>query len=137
MRASFVLPTLLSCALSTHTRVTPRQNWAPARNSITKCAETDKVISFFVGPQKESVINDACADMMPPCAYQERHPSLVCTPVMNWRLDSAKKSTQNANVEDAATGNKLSGWAVQCKHVLFLFIEESWEDSVSMAPMLF
>lgn len=62
----------------------------------------------------ESVLTDACAAMMPPCAYPDRLPKdTVCAQVVDWRLDGPKDSTQSANVE-TAEGNKISGWDVKC-----------------------
>jgi hypothetical protein len=93
-------------------------SWRPAEGSITTCnTESAKIIDFLVGPQLDTVLNDACAEMMPPCAYQELLPeSTACTKSIEWPLESSKKSTQSANVE-SAEGNKMSGWNVQCKFV--------------------
>ncbi|KAF2786049.1 hypothetical protein K505DRAFT_380514 [Melanomma pulvis-pyrius CBS 109.77] len=95
----------------------PNPNWLPAANTTVTCDKTsDKIISFYVGPQIETVLNDACAAMMPPCAYQDRvSPDTMCIQTIDWKLSDAKSSVQNANVEDAKTANKLSGWAVKCE----------------------
>jgi hypothetical protein len=94
------------------------ESWSPAVGSITTCnTASDKIIGFLVGPQLETVLNDACAEMMPSCAYQDRLPDgTVCTKSIDWPLEGAKKSRQSANVE-SAEGNKMSGWEVQCKLV--------------------
>ncbi|KAL1597601.1 hypothetical protein SLS59_007298 [Nothophoma quercina] len=61
----------------------------------------------------ETVLTNACAAMMPPCAYPDRlADDIVCAQVMDWRLDGPKTSTQSANVE-TAEGNKISGWDVK------------------------
>lgn len=94
--------------------------WHPANNSVVTCdKESDKIISFVVGPQIETVLNDACAAMLPICAYPERAPNgTVCAQVKTWKLDGAKTSTQHANVEKKENGDKLGGWDVQCKFSL-------------------
>lgn len=63
----------------------------------------------------ESVLADACAAMMPPCAYPDRlADDNVCAQTMDWQLDGPKDSTQSANIE-TVEGNKISGWATKCK----------------------
>ena len=63
----------------------------------------------------ESVLADACAAMMPPCAYSDRlADDTVCIKTMDWRLDGPENSMQSANIE-TAEGNKISGWVVKCK----------------------
>ncbi|KAF2133879.1 hypothetical protein P153DRAFT_280995, partial [Dothidotthia symphoricarpi CBS 119687] len=42
---------------------------------ITCNTDSDKIIGFYVGPQLETVLNDACAAMMLPCAYQNHLPN--------------------------------------------------------------
>jgi hypothetical protein len=97
--------------------------WKPAAGSVTTCDTTsDKIIGFYVGPQLETVLNDACAAMMPPCAYQDRLPQgTVCPRSIYWPLKGAKKSVQSANVETGA-GNKISGWDVQCMYSSLSFV---------------
>jgi hypothetical protein len=113
--------TLLLSALTAITLAAPlahntTDSWEVATGSKTTCNVTsDKIIGFYVGPQLETVLNNACAEMMSPCAYQERLPNdTICTQAMNWPLYGPKKSIQSANVE-TGDGNKISGWDVQCK----------------------
>lgn len=128
MRTAVILSTLATSALAFPSPLSPiarADTWTVAPNSTVTCAKSDKIIGFLVGPQMDTVLNDACAAMMPVCAYPDRAPKdTVCPQVMDWKLDGPKTSTQNANVEDAATGNKLSGWAVKCKfaHILWLLV---------------
>jgi hypothetical protein len=107
----------ISCAAPL-TPTTATDAWTPAKGSITTCnTASDKIIGFLVGPQLDTVLNDACAAMMPPCAYQEHLPKdTACTKSIEWPLKGAKKSTQSANVQ-SVQGNKISGWDVQCKHI--------------------
>ncbi|KAF2185960.1 hypothetical protein K469DRAFT_631331 [Zopfia rhizophila CBS 207.26] len=87
------------------------QGWKPAPNSVVTCDTTsDKIVSFYVGPQQEQVLGDACGEMMPPCASGNGD---ACPAVMDWELEGPATSTQSANVESAENGNKMSGWAVQ------------------------
>ncbi|UPX20152.1 uncharacterized protein EKO05_0010394 [Ascochyta rabiei] len=88
--------------------------WQPAEGTKTMCDSTsDKIIGFYVGPQMESVLTEACVAMMPPCAHQDRVANdTMCAQVTDWRLDGPKNSTQSANVE-TAEGNKISGWDVK------------------------
>jgi hypothetical protein len=92
-------------------------SWAPAPGSKTACDSTsDKIIGFYEGPQLETVLNDACAEMMDPCAYADRLPEhTACIQTVTWPLREQVKSQQAANVEDL-DGNKLSPWNVQCKY---------------------
>lgn len=120
---------LLSLLLSTITaapvsdtiqiRATANSTWHPAEGTKTSCDKTsDKIIGFYVGPQMESVLTDACVAMMPPCAHPGRlADDIVCAQVTDWRLDGPKNSTQSANVE-TAEGNKISGWDVKRKLLL-------------------
>lgn len=90
--------------------------WSPALGSKTTCNKTsDKMIGFYVGPQLDYVVNNACAAMMPPCAYQDRVPDSFCIQTIDWPLDGVKSSTQDANVEKI-NGDKISGWDVKCKY---------------------
>jgi hypothetical protein len=100
--------------------------WTPAPGSKTACDSTssDKIIGFYEGPQLETVLNDACAEMMDPCAYADRLPEhTACIQTVTWPLRGQVKSQQAANVEDL-NGNKLSPWNVQCKssHAIYLRI---------------
>jgi hypothetical protein len=93
--------------------------WTPAPDSKTACdSGSDKIIGFYVGPQLETVLNDACAEMMDPCAYRERlPPNTVCVQTVTWPLKGPVKSQQAADVQDL-NGNKLSPWNVQCKSTI-------------------
>lgn len=97
-----------------HVRSNTTLEWQPAEGTTTTCDEaSDKIIGFYVGPQMESVLTDACVAMMPPCAHPERvAKDVVCAQVIDWRLDGPKSSKQSANIE-TAEGNKISGWDVQ------------------------
>jgi hypothetical protein len=123
MHTFFILGALCAAAFAapvTHSlehRADTDATWSPAAGSKTLCDKTsDKIIGFYVGPQMETVLTDACAAMMPPCAYPDRLPNdTVCVQVMDWPLDGPKYSTQSANVE-TLEGNKISGWDVKCKY---------------------
>lgn len=122
MRSALFISTLCAVALAaplTQTiasREYSTSTWQPAPGSKSSCDKTsDKIIGFYVGPQMEDVLTNACAAMMPPCAYPERLPKdTVCPQVVDWHLDGPKTSTQSANVE-TAEGNKISGWDVKRK----------------------
>lgn len=98
-------------------RTTNVTAWEPAPGSKTTCDKTsDKIIGFYQGPQLEQVLDNACAEMMAPCAYQERlAQDIVCVQTVNWQLGESVSSIQDANVENA-DGNKISGWDVKCKY---------------------
>ncbi|KAF2475505.1 uncharacterized protein BDR25DRAFT_310863 [Lindgomyces ingoldianus] len=115
MHALTILSALLATAAALPKLTERASNWVPAPNSTVTCTQSDKVISFVVGPQEETVLNDACAEMMPPCAYSERlnDTNIACSQTISWELRGPKTSTQNANVEMQENGNKLSGWAVK------------------------
>ena len=92
--------------------------WQPVAGTETTCdASSDKSISFMRGPQIETVLDNACAAMMPRCAYSDRVPEgTFCAATIDWSLDGAKSSTQHANVVDSH-GNSISGWDIKCKHL--------------------
>ena len=125
MHKLFLLGTLCATVLAApvtqrlENRAGTASTWQPAKGTTTLCDKTtDKIIGFYVGPQIESVLTDACAAMMPPCAYPDRlADDTVCAQVTDWRLDGPKNSTQSANVE-TVEGNKISGWDVNCKSLL-------------------
>jgi hypothetical protein len=123
MQILFVLGALCAAAFAapvTHSlehRTETDSSWCPAAGSKSSCDKTtDKIIGFYVGPQLETVLTDACATMMPACAYPDRLANgTMCVQVMDWPLDEPKCSTQSANVE-TLEGNKISGWDVKCKY---------------------
>ncbi|KAF2020119.1 hypothetical protein BU24DRAFT_489942 [Aaosphaeria arxii CBS 175.79] len=111
MRLTALFLAILSStlALALPTDLIRPQEWTPAANSTVICDKaSDKIISFYVGPQKEPVLQAACKAMMPACAFPETEE--LCPTVLDWKLDGPKNSTQSVNVEDAETNNKLSGW---------------------------
>ncbi|KAG9185379.1 hypothetical protein G6011_07923 [Alternaria panax] len=88
-------------------------SWQPAPDTTTTCATFDKSISFMRGPQLETVLDNACAAMMPPCAYQDRvAPGTVCTATVDYPLDGPKSNIQHANVVDR-DDNSISGWDIK------------------------
>ncbi|CAN9481626.1 unnamed protein product [Alternaria alternata] len=88
-------------------------SWQPASDTTTTCATSDKSISFVRGPQLDTVLDNACAAMMPPCAYQDRvAKGTVCTATVDYPLDGPKSNTQHANVVDK-DGNSISGWDIK------------------------
>jgi hypothetical protein len=96
-------------------------SWDPAADSAVTCTTTDKVISHTSGYPLDQVLQDACVAMMPPCAYPENvGEDTVCTQTMTWGLKDAVSSVQDATVENAANGNKLSGWDVECECSILL-----------------
>ncbi|KAL1792857.1 hypothetical protein ACET3X_009364 [Alternaria dauci] len=119
MYASVFLSTFLTMALAAPLvqRQSPQtgenDSWQPASDTTTTCATSDKSISFVRGPQLETVLNNACAAMMPPCAYQDRlAQGTVCTATIDYPLDGPKSSTQHANVVDGS-GNSISDWDIK------------------------
>ena len=122
MHSIFLLTTLCAAAFaapviqSLEHRAGTNSTWQPAQGTMASCNETsDKIIGFYVGPQIQSVLTDACAAMMPPCAHPDRLSNdTVCAQVMDWPLDGPKSSTQSANIE-TLEGNKISGWDVKRK----------------------
>lgn len=122
MRGALFFSTLFATALAApltqtiKSREYSTSTWQPAQGSKSSCdKKSDKIIGFYVGPQMEDVLTNACAAMMPSCAYPDRLPKdAVCAQVVDWRLDGPKSSTQSANVE-TSEGNKISGWDVKRK----------------------
>ncbi|KAJ4336423.1 hypothetical protein N0V87_005439 [Didymella glomerata] len=120
MRGALFFSTLFATALAAPLTQTIRSReyststWQPSQGSKSSCdKKSDKIIGFYVGPQMEDVLTNACAAMMPSCAYPDRLPKdAVCAQVVDWRLDGPKSSTQSANVE-TSEGNKISGWDVK------------------------
>ncbi|KAI2482550.1 hypothetical protein Ptr902_04866 [Pyrenophora tritici-repentis] len=120
MYISLFLSALAATTLATP--ITPRQTtqtgasdtWTPAANSKTTCDTTcDKFISFAQGSQLEAAVNNACAAMMPACAYQDRLPEgTFCTATIDYKLDGPKNSTQQANVVDSSA-TSIGDWDVQ------------------------
>ncbi|KAF1848880.1 uncharacterized protein K460DRAFT_304457 [Cucurbitaria berberidis CBS 394.84] len=89
--------------------------WKPAAGTRGLCnSASDKVISFDTGPQPETIVNNACAAMMPTCAYQE-HVShdVFCIQTVDWQLPGPKNSTQPANIEAKASNAVVNGWVIK------------------------
>lgn len=117
MHFTLLLSVAATCiaAPTTLDTVVPRQAWAPAAGTSTTCIASDKLLGFFQGPQLDSVVNDACAGLMPPCAYQQRlNPDTFCAQTIDFSLPGPKSVVQIANVL-SSDGNKISGYAAQCK----------------------
>ncbi|KAF2008076.1 hypothetical protein P154DRAFT_408443, partial [Amniculicola lignicola CBS 123094] len=83
--------------------------WEPAPSTSVTCAKSDLYISFFVGPQLDTVLDSACAAMMPTCAYPPE--DMICTQQLEWPLDGPKSTVQSANV--VKEGNKQSKYQVK------------------------
>jgi hypothetical protein len=65
----------------------------PSAGNKTTCDANS--ISTVAGAQLSTVINDACAAMMPDCAYQDRLPSnIFCTATVDYPIDGPRTSTQ-------------------------------------------
>ncbi|KAI4639274.1 hypothetical protein J4E93_009453 [Alternaria ventricosa] len=90
-------------------------SWQPAPDTITTCDEpgSDKLLSFAADPKLETILNNACAAMMPGCAYPDRIPTgTLCTATVNYPLNGHKNSTQDANVV-GSDGNSITDHAVR------------------------
>ena len=96
-------------------------SWQPASDTITTCdpaSDSDKLLSFTADPKLETILNNACAAMMPGCAYPDRIPTgTLCTATVDYPLSGEKNSTQDANVV-GSDGNRITDYAVRCKKVL-------------------
>ncbi|KAH7412320.1 hypothetical protein DE146DRAFT_275767 [Phaeosphaeria sp. MPI-PUGE-AT-0046c] len=80
--------------------------WTPAPGFETTCeADAQELISLDLEPQLEKVLNEACAAMMPPCAYPELlREDTVCIKTVVWPLEEAVESTQTFEGETSAGG---------------------------------
>ena len=122
MYSSIFLSALVATALASPlaqqaTRITGKSAaWEPLAGTKTICDRTtDKILGLYVGPQLETIVNNACAAMMPKCAYPDRAGSdMFCIQTIDWPLSRHVTSSLSANVENAQ-GNKIGGWAVKCK----------------------
>ncbi|KAF2846186.1 hypothetical protein T440DRAFT_482740 [Plenodomus tracheiphilus IPT5] len=113
MQLVTILSALVATALATPLAL-PKSgadpNWKPNPGTAVTCdTKTDKVLGLYVGPQMETIINQACAAMMPDCAFPDKHPNIFCTLSIDYKLDSPKSSIQDANVQEGA-GQKLPNW---------------------------
>ncbi|KAI4926256.1 hypothetical protein J4E85_006548 [Alternaria conjuncta] len=89
-------------------------SWQPASDTITTCdPESQKLLSFTADPKLETILNNACAAMMPGCAYPDRIPTgTLCTATVDYPLNGDKNSTQDANVV-GSDGNRITDYAVR------------------------
>ncbi|KAI4625911.1 hypothetical protein J4E80_003045 [Alternaria sp. BMP 0032] len=91
-------------------------SWQPASDTITTCdptSDSDKSLSFTADPKLETILNNACAAMMPGCAYPDRIPTgTLCTATVDYPLNGDKNSTQDANVV-GSDGNRITDYAVR------------------------
>ncbi|KAI4657550.1 uncharacterized protein J4E78_005937 [Alternaria triticimaculans] len=91
-------------------------SWQPASDTITTCdpaSDSDKLLSFTADPKLETILNNACAAMMPGCAYPDRIPTgTLCTATVDYPLNGDKNSTQDANVV-GSDGNRITDYAVR------------------------
>lgn len=129
MYTTLILSTLSAISFAAPlVKRTSDSTWDLAPGSKTTCdTSSDKIIGFYDGPQLETVVNDACAAMMAPCAYQERLPAgTICAQVTTWPLSDPAKRTQAADVE-TADGN-ISGFELQCKCTLRKIVKDLRTD---------
>ncbi|KAH6870388.1 hypothetical protein J4E91_009867 [Alternaria rosae] len=89
-------------------------SWQPAPDTITTCdTDSDKSLSFTADPKLETILNDACAAMMPGCAYPDRIATgTLCTATVDYPLNGHKNSTQDANAV-GSDGNRITDYAVR------------------------
>jgi hypothetical protein len=93
-------------------------SWQPASGTATTCdTQSDKLISFSQGVLISTALDNACAAMMPACAYPDRAGVEFCKATVDYALDGPKSSTQDVNVVDE-NDNKHSGWNAKCKYSL-------------------
>ncbi|KAH3996788.1 hypothetical protein HBI56_131010 [Parastagonospora nodorum] len=78
-------------------------SWTAAPGFKTTCdTSSDKVINLSAGAELDTLINDACAAMMPPCAYQDRLPAgTACILPTTWPLSGPVESKQSAKTKSA------------------------------------
>ncbi|KAI4626527.1 uncharacterized protein J4E88_007935 [Alternaria novae-zelandiae] len=89
-------------------------SWQPASDTITTCdPDSPKLLSFTADPKLDTILNNACAAMMPGCAYPDRIPTgTLCTATVDYPLNGDKNSTQDANVV-GSDGNRITDYAVR------------------------
>lgn len=89
-------------------------SWQAAAGTETTCdSVSEDSINFDQGFVISTVLDDACAAMMPVCAYPDRAPpDTVCTATVDFKLDGPKSTIQHANVVNA-TGNKIDGYGAK------------------------
>ncbi|KAI8931004.1 hypothetical protein NX059_012015 [Plenodomus lindquistii] len=87
--------------------------WTPNPGTTVDCLGGDKRLGLYVGPQESTVLNAACAEMMPKCAFPEKNKEadLFCTATVDYALDSIKSSVQDCNVQEGTT--KLPGFSAK------------------------
>jgi hypothetical protein len=90
--------------------------WQPADGYKTTCdTSSDKIIGLTAGPELDTILNDACAAMMAPCAYRERLPKdQACAQITTWPLAAPVENTQSAKIE-SAEGSEEGGSKLQCR----------------------
>lgn len=126
--SSFIAASLATPLTSRQVRITGKSDsWEPDVIAKVACdTASDKIIGFYVGPQLETVVNDACAAMFPPCAYSDRvAPDTFCIQSIDWKLGGPKTSIQSANVE-TKQGVKISGWNVKCELYAVHCVLNTW-----------
>jgi hypothetical protein len=66
-------------------------------------------------PELDTILNDACAAMMAPCAYRERLPKdQACAQITTWPLAAPVENTQSAKIE-STEGSEEGGSKLQCR----------------------
>lgn len=91
--------------------------WTPLPGTVATCAEQEKYMSLVIGPEDaKSILVESCAAFMPACAYPTKNElpeGTFCSATDVYTLNEPKNVTLPVLVEQ--DGNKLSGWAVNCK----------------------
>lgn len=73
------------------------------------------ILSSSIASQFEAIINNACAAMMPVCAFPDRvDPETICIQTVDWPLSERKTSILPASL-NLGDGDHSGGWQVQCK----------------------
>lgn len=91
--------------------------WIAAAGSTAKCESNSTLtVSFNQGPPQQTVLDNACAAMLPSCAYPERRGNdTACVQTFEYGLNAPASSIQSANVLE--NGDKSLKWSVKCESV--------------------
>jgi hypothetical protein len=134
MRATLILSALVAVAAAAPFAIRDTDAWAPLPGTSVKCSEDNKYMSLVIGPENaDSILKHSCAAFMPTCAYPTENkidPSTACADVVTYPIDGPNNITLPVLVEQ--DGNKLSGWAVNCKYPVNAMSSKSFSSPIGM-----
>lgn len=101
-----------------------QSGFLPSPGTTLLCnTTTNNVLSPSFLAIASATINNACAALMPPCAYPARQPAdTICVQTIDFPLSSQKSSIQSLVDIQNLLGQKVNGLGLKCTFTVALLL---------------